>query len=109
MEMAIALITLKASSNLPGLVEGRDGALYGIADALLFSVNKDGTGYHALYLLDGFSSGELVMGTDGAFYGTTFDGGTAGLGSVFKLWPPQTPDLIKITAANDVVQVSFDG
>jgi uncharacterized repeat protein (TIGR03803 family) len=37
---------------------------------------------------DGIQAGGLTIGTDGALYGVTGDGGTAGFGTVFKLTPP---------------------
>jgi uncharacterized repeat protein (TIGR03803 family) len=113
-------VVLRFATNnaVSGLVEGRDGALYGITDpgdgdgagemSGVFRVNKDGSGYLELYSSfpdflyrgpPGLFRPRLVQGRDGAFYGTTAAGGTytnnwgAGGGTVFKLWPPETPEI----------------
>jgi uncharacterized repeat protein (TIGR03803 family) len=85
-----------------GLVEGRDGALYGTTleggtknVGTVFKLNKDGGGYAVLHSFfgseaDGFKPmAGLLAGSDGALYGTT-DGGGSGNGrngTVFKLNP----------------------
>ncbi len=85
-----------------GLVEGRDGALYGTTleggtknAGTVFKLNKDGGGYAVLHSFfsseaDGFKPmAGLLPGSDGALYGTT-DGGGSGNGrngTVFKLNP----------------------
>jgi uncharacterized repeat protein (TIGR03803 family) len=88
-----------------GLVEGRDGALYGTTLeggtynlGTVFRLNKNGGGYEVLHSFrdseaDGFRpmSG-LLVGNDGALYGTTDGGGngTGHNGTVFKLNPDGT-------------------
>jgi uncharacterized repeat protein (TIGR03803 family) len=72
------------------LVEGADGMLYGVAPGSLtpeiFRLNKDGTGFEILYVFDHSAPGDgLTLGPDGAWYGTTINGGQFGLGSIFKL------------------------
>src|SRR6266568_1083211 len=81
------------------LLEGSDGALYGTtiyggnANAgTVFKLNKDGSGYDLLHDFgishsgDGLNPvGGLVEGSDGALYGTTYQGGGFGPGTVFKL------------------------
>ncbi len=75
-----------------GLIEGRDGALYGIAfggHGGVFKLNKDGSGYQVLRSFGGaLPSGALAKGGDDALYGTTFRGttpfGQSG-GNVFRL------------------------
>jgi uncharacterized repeat protein (TIGR03803 family) len=85
-----------------GLVEGRDGALYGTtleggakSAGTVFKLSKDGGGYRVLHSLfasqtDGFKPmAGLLAGSDGALYGMT-DGGGSGNGrngTVFKLNP----------------------
>jgi uncharacterized repeat protein (TIGR03803 family) len=87
--------------NIPRaeLVQGSDGALYGTTFAggpriywgTVFKLNTDGTGYTILHNFgnldfdDGRPLGGLIQGTDGALYGTTQQGGTSGLGTVFKI------------------------
>ena len=75
------------------------GALYGTTYAggknsfgTVFKVNKDGTGFVILHQFGGKPAGDgahpaaaLVVGSSGALYGTTEDGGTDGLGTVFSL------------------------
>ncbi len=79
------------------LVQGADGALYGtalyggsIGGGTVFKLNTDGTGFTVLKDLDYAASGyypfgNLIQGTDGALYGTTFYGGSGGAGTAFKL------------------------
>jgi uncharacterized repeat protein (TIGR03803 family) len=88
-----------------GVVEGSDGALYGTTQlgghpgsaqygtgsGTVFKVNKDGSGYAVLHRFSGLSGdgiapwAGLVQGRDGAFYGTTLEGGTRNAGTIFKL------------------------
>src|SRR5439155_18572750 len=91
------------------LVEGWDGALYGTTYSgggssvgALFTLSKDGNGYR---ILRSFSNtggdgqnprGDLVIGSDGAFYGTTWAGGQLGVGTVFRIIPPQAPEMIGV-------------
>jgi uncharacterized repeat protein (TIGR03803 family) len=103
--------------------EARDGALYGTTfdlwdfsmnNGTLFTLNKDGSGYDVLYRFaiprDGLvPRGGLTTGSDGALYGTTSRGGFSGDGTVFKLYPPETPDFVSVTNASDAVQVTFAG
>ena len=80
------------------LVFGSDGALYGTTSAggsssngTLFKINPDGTGYASFYSFgstgtDGTDPlAGLVAGCDGALYGTTAQGGSNNLGTVFKV------------------------
>jgi len=51
-------------------------------------MHKDGSGYMTLHSFSGDfwrPEGELIEGSDRALYGTTFYGGSAGVGTVFKL------------------------
>ena len=75
------------------LLEGSDGALYGVAGSV-FRLNKDGSGARTLHTFgsspaDGATAmAGLVELSDGCLYGTTTYGGTAtgaGFGTVFKL------------------------
>jgi uncharacterized repeat protein (TIGR03803 family) len=92
-----------------GLVMGADGALYGTTSG---SLTGKGAGTHGAVIkltpppagqsrwlespvhmflggLDGANpQGTLLLGTDGALYGTTFAGGGTGSGTIFKLTPP---------------------
>ena len=87
------------------LIEGADGALYGVQpgggghfEGAVFKLNKDGTGFTILRsftLVDGdgfWPTTALLQASDGALYGTTFDGGIRdtnsplGYGTVFRLF-----------------------
>jgi len=89
-----------ADGNSPraGVVFGPDGALYGTtftggsgANGTIFRVNTDGTGYTVLHNFTGspndggLPSGAVLFGSDGAIYGTTSRGGSAGGGVVYQL------------------------
>lgn len=103
------------------LVEGPDGALYGTAwhggddnTGMIFKLSKDGSGYTqvhsfaippAAYQPD---SG-LVAARDGALYGSTLYGGDLGLGTLFRLWPAATPDMLFVDLFNGMARVSFAG
>lgn len=75
------------------LVEGSDGALYGLTltggsdDAgVLFKLSKDGSNYCLLHSFDRFSNPHAVVaGRDSMLYGMTVNGGTNGVGSAFEL------------------------
>jgi uncharacterized repeat protein (TIGR03803 family) len=79
-----------------GLVVGPDGALYGVTafggasgDGTVFRINGDGSGFTKLYEFDEATGGipysALLVGPDGAFYGTTYVGGSGNNGTVFKI------------------------
>src|SRR5207244_3205836 len=81
----------------------------------IFRLAKDGSSYSVLLSL-GSNGNEgqnprpaLALGSDGAFYGTTWSGGEMGLGTVFQLFPPQTPDMLGVAAASQGVQVRIAG
>jgi uncharacterized repeat protein (TIGR03803 family) len=81
-----------------GLIQGTDGRLYGTTQragangaGTVFAVNPDGTGFTTLC---SFASGSnnnrypyasLVQGTDGRLYGTTYQGGANGYGTVYAV------------------------
>jgi uncharacterized repeat protein (TIGR03803 family) len=79
-----------------GLIQGSDGALYGTTaqggpsgGGTVFKLNPDGSSFMLLhsFAFDGAyaSPNGLLQGTDGALYGTTYQGGSFGYGTVFKL------------------------
>jgi len=80
-----------------GLLQGTDGALYGTASqggslgyGTVFKLNPDGTGFTVLKNFDNSTTGGylhagLLQGTDGALYGTAYQGGSSGVGTVFRL------------------------
>lgn len=83
------------------LVQGNDGSFYGMAFGgvganvygMVFKVSGAGkfTILHPFALTDGANPyAGLVLGKDGNFYGTTFNGGSVGYGVVFKITPAGT-------------------
>jgi uncharacterized repeat protein (TIGR03803 family) len=81
-----------------GLLEAADGVLYGTTSAggangvgTVYRLGNDGNGYTPLYSFGGSNGdgqspwGVLVAGSDGALYGTTTQGGSDGLGTIFRL------------------------
>ena len=86
------------STPAGALVQGNDGLLYGTASAggingatgTVFRLALDGTQFTNLYIFTGTSNGSdpvggLVLGADGAFYGTTWAGGVSNCGTVFRI------------------------
>ncbi len=81
------------------LAEGRDGLIYGTSayggasgSGSIWRIARDGSLFELLYSFPAFPApsypyGGLTLGSDGAFYGTTFQGGG---GAVFRFTPPTT-------------------
>lgn len=81
-----------------GVIQGSDGNFYGTTYfggssgfGTVFKVTPSGT-ETVLYSFAGGSDGEhpyagVIQGSDGNFYGTTYQGGANGLGTVFKITP----------------------
>jgi uncharacterized repeat protein (TIGR03803 family) len=78
------------------LVKSSDGTFFGtttrvvVDGGTVFKLNGEGSAYQTLYTLsatggDGEDPADLLEGRDGALYGTTGYGGTAGWGTVFKV------------------------
>jgi uncharacterized repeat protein (TIGR03803 family) len=98
-ESVLYSLPLGSSDPYTGVVQGSDGNFYGTTgangasdDGTVFQVTPNGTGINLhVFALTG-SDGQhpyagLVQGSDGNFYGTTYQGGASGLGTVFKLTP----------------------
>ena len=81
----------------PVLVQGSDGNFYGTTETggtksglgTIFKVTPSGT-LTSLYSFSGGNDGAvpiagLVQGVDGSFYGTTYEGGAYGSGTLFKI------------------------
>lgn len=86
------------------LVEGPDGALYGMIQHIngnsidydtIYKINKNGTGYTIVHTFATNGSdpaglypySDLIKASDGNIYGSCMKGGLYGLGTVFKLVP----------------------
>lgn len=83
------------------LVEGRNGLLYGTASSGgefgvggIYALARNATTTMSVSILHSFNGADgagpaagLIQGADGNFYGTAVQGGTNGLGSVFKMTP----------------------
>ncbi|MGD0059351.1 MAG: choice-of-anchor tandem repeat GloVer-containing protein [Verrucomicrobiia bacterium] len=84
-----------------GLVQGSDSNFYGTTYSggtndwgTVFRITPTGS-FTNLYFFTGFDDGGspsagLVQGNDGNFYGTTFSGGSNGVGVVFRVTPQGT-------------------
>lgn len=79
-----------------GLVEARDGRLYGTCSrggaadvGVVFSLSRDGSGFEVLHEFDGIDGSNpvatLFEGSDGGLYGTAREGGVLGFGTVFRV------------------------
>ena len=90
--------------NTPGgaLVQGADRTLYGtttyggaVDSGTVFRMASDGSGFSLLHSFGGVSDGShpsagLILGDDGALYGTTMQGGSDNAGTIFKVAPDGT-------------------
>ena len=109
------------SNPLNGLTLGADGSLYGVTQfggtanfGTVFKVTTGG----AFTSLVGFSGttgaalgssprGNLILASDGNFYGTTNGGGAGGFGTVFKMTPAGAlTTLVQFTGATGAAQGS---
>jgi uncharacterized repeat protein (TIGR03803 family) len=80
-----------------GLAATADGQLFGVAGSGasnaggVFTIHRSGSGFQLLRSFTGSAGdgrlplGGLLLGSDGALFGTTFAGGSNGFGTVFKL------------------------
>jgi uncharacterized repeat protein (TIGR03803 family) len=87
------------SNPFAGMILGSDGNLYGTTDyggaqglGTVYKIGTDGSGYTVLHSFSGPAGqdsraplGDLVEGTNGMLYGTSYFGGTNDQGSVFSL------------------------
>ncbi len=95
-----------------GLLQGADGALYSTTfyggsngAGSVFRLAADGSNFsllHSFNYSDGYYPyAGLLQGGDGALYGTTTRGGTAGAGTVFRLpLPDNTPPVVACGTAD---------
>lgn len=79
-----------------GLVEGPDGLLYGVTSSggsndtgVFFAMNKEGTTYNVFreWPTTGLHTpvNRLLLASDGFFYGTTWKGGAANKGGIYRI------------------------
>jgi uncharacterized repeat protein (TIGR03803 family) len=81
----------------PRLLEASDGLFYGTTSwggdanlGIVFRIHPDGSGFERLHSFSGVDgahpgAAELIQASDGWLYGTTFNGGDANVGVVFRL------------------------
>ncbi|MEI7733071.1 MAG: choice-of-anchor tandem repeat GloVer-containing protein [Verrucomicrobiota bacterium] len=89
--------TIEGRFPCASLMLGGDGLLYGctrkggLADmGTVFRLNQNGSGYAVVANFTNTAGGRypharLLEGSDGALYGTTYQGGTNNVGTIFKL------------------------
>jgi uncharacterized repeat protein (TIGR03803 family) len=90
----------RARNPAAGVTFGPDGLLYGLTESdgksdcgVLYAIAPDGSGFRLLHQLnkdiDGCQPrGSMVLGDDGALYGTTqFGGPVGGQGTIFRFTP----------------------
>lgn len=85
------------ANPLANLVQGKDGNFYGAAPnggasnaGTLFEISPDGSFFTNFYTFTGGSNGAnpagaLIIGSDGSFYGTTYNGGVSNWGTIFRI------------------------
>ena len=80
---------------------------------ILFRLGRDGSGYSILHSLvagdDGSGAIGMAQGSDGAFYGVTWLGGSMNCGTAFKLWPSELPILTGISLVAGTAHISLEG
>jgi len=108
------------------LIQSMDGTFYGTTPfnqtnkpGIAFRLNPDGTGFAALHqfgtVLNGGHNPEsaLLIGMDGALYGTTANGGSYGSGTIYRLttvpYVPPPPFVLSIGAAATGFHLSTAG
>ncbi|HEX3798730.1 MAG TPA: choice-of-anchor tandem repeat GloVer-containing protein [Verrucomicrobiae bacterium] len=80
------------------VIQGTDHSLYGTAQSggasdlgVVYKMNTDGSGYTVLHSFSGNQvdgtrpEGKLLLASDGRLYGTTYNGGTYNLGTIFGM------------------------
>ncbi len=107
-----------------GVTLGGTGTLYGTAyeggtyrDGVVFKIVQRGSGWtlSPLYEFQGgndgfYPMGQLVIGPNGALYGTTgFGGGSNATGTVFELQPPPTVCKTTVCYWTETILHSFQG
>ncbi len=85
-----AVLTALGENPVGPLVESADGVLFGTTFGAIFKVNRDGTGFSVVHGLgssfqDAQAAAGLLLGSDGALYGTSLAGGTHFGGTIFRL------------------------
>lgn len=79
---------LEGDGPVAGLLED-DGMLYGLTRGTIFKMKRDGTDFMVLHSFSGADGAlplaGLIRGSSGEFFGTTSNGGSKGLGTVFRL------------------------
>lgn len=72
---------------------GRTGTGSSLSGGSVFSINRDGSGYTTLKQFANFATegslpgAELLLASDGMLYGSTYQGGSANFGVIFRINP----------------------
>lgn len=97
-----------------GLVQGADGNFYGTTcygQGTVFRITPQGVQTKLYTFTGGVDGGTpqapLIQGSDGALYGTALSGGTAGLGTVFRLAAQMSPVFRSMTQVPGGVRFSY--
>lgn len=106
--------TSDGGSPEANLIQGSDGNFYGMTPRFgtynkgtVFKITPDGVETILHSFADGPSDGaypygSLIQGSDGNFYGTTYNGGSGGTGTVFKITTDGTETVLySFGGAND--------
>ncbi len=93
----LVLLT-NVSAPLAGVIQGTDGFLYGSTSVggssnvgTIFKVNTNGSAFQVVFNFDTTTtngwgpSGSLALWTNGMLYGTTSQGGSSNVGTIFKI------------------------
>ena len=120
------LLGLSGGEPFSKLIKGRDGTFYGTtfdgvfgSGGSVFRIKEDGSGFQVVHSF--ISTGNqarnpgagLILGKDGAFYGTTYAGGDFNGGTVFRLLVNRVPvaqctNLMVSAGTNCAADVSVD-
>jgi uncharacterized repeat protein (TIGR03803 family) len=113
---------LDGSNPFVGVTVDQHGNVYGTTAyggtsnlGTVFKLARGGSGwiFSPLYSFSGSNDGQgaglLTIGPDDTLYGTTYAGGTSGLGTVFNVRPPATPCRSFLCFWTETVLHSFTG
>ncbi len=98
-------VDFEGAHSYAPLLQGADGKLYGTTylggqdeEGTIFRMNADGSVFQTIYNFDNgagtgtgkYPVGGLVQGSGNVLYGTTYEGGANGFGTIYKINPDGT-------------------